>query len=460
MAFGDFTVNWSRQSLPNARFSSSWMMGGYQILARQKPRDAFDLSADFISPFESSLWFIIIGMLMGLSFMVTLVETASARKAAMRLLSGRNKIIESREQEITEMGLTEGLWFGFQTLFATQDNGMLETKLARALVWFWQLSVIAILSTYTATYTNIIASERGVWAIGGALGTGSEAYTTLGVSVQACPHCISTQKGGAAEKYLNGTLRMDFSKVHDEWILPPASTTSIIDKIMTMMEDSESMQSVWIDKTASMKYITEQVVMETAQPLHVCQWKTVGAEFGVGMQAIPYAPGLPHSIASAIDSVLIQLTENLSLKSLENQWIRPWPQCLLTTIDPWHPMQPRDFQILFLAVTIIAFVSVVYRLITDYSIAVQMNPENYGGLRRRFFNSKLGKLLFGIDIKSLDRSYSSHAILCEVRRSLMKWAVTDDDAWVRKYSSSKGVFYFVNMATGKHSWTGPAMCAV
>ncbi len=173
---------------------------------------------------------------------------------------------------------------------------------------------------------------------------------------------------------------MDFSKVHDEQNLPSASSI-IIDKIMTMMEDAESIQSVWIDKTASMKYITEQVVMQTAQPIHVCNWKTVGAEFGVGMQAILYAPSLQHSIADAIDRVLIQLTENLSLKSLDNQWIRPWPRCLLTTIDQWHPMQPRDFRILFLVVTIIAFVSVVYRFITDYSITVQMNPENYGGLQ-------------------------------------------------------------------------------
>ena len=456
MAFGDFTINWWRQSHPNARFSSPWMMGGYQILARQKPHDSFDWSVDFISPFEPSLWLIIFGMLIGLSVMVVLIESASALQAVM----GRNRSSCSSGQavqESTEMTLGEGLWFGFQTLFATQDNGMLDTKLARFLVWCWQLSVIAILSTYTATYTNIIASDREEWAIGRTLGTGADAYTTLGASVQACPYCITTQKGGAAEKYFNGTLRMDFSQVHDERTLPGAS--SVIDKIGTMMME-DTVQSVWIEKTSSMKYITEQVMLQTSSQ-HVCQWKTVGAEFGIGMQGIPFAPNLPHSIADAIDRVLSQLMQDLTLKSLENQWIRQWTECLMTKTDTTQqPVTPKEFHTLFMTVTLIACVSFIYRLITDYAIAVQMNPENHDGMLGWFFKSAPGKLLFGVDLKSLDRPYSSHAILCELRWALMQRRT--NEAWVRKYNSTKGVYFFVNAATGECSWTEPSstLCEV
>ena len=399
--------------------------------------------------------------------MITIIETASVRKAAMRLLStNRPENQEHSDEHSTEMNLKEGFWFGFQTLFSTQDNGMLDTKLTRVVVWLWQLSIFTILSGYTATYTNILASNRMEWSIGGVLGKGADTYTTLSAAVEACPFCISVQKGGAGENYLSGTLRMDFSKVQNEKEapFPLASSSDKIEQIRTMLEDTGSIRSVWIDKAVSMKYVTDQVMVRTIDKSNVCNWKTVGAEFGISAQAIPFAPTLPKSTADAIDTIITRLVDDLSLKSLENQWFPAWPECLLIKEESWRPMAAEDFTILFAVVSLLTTVSFVYRIITDYSVAIQMNPEKHRGLLAFFFKTKLGKLLFGFDLKSLDRPFSSHAILCEVKRHLVEandfhrthtTNCTTDEVWVRKYSRSRGVYFYVNNFTGEYSWNGP-----
>jgi hypothetical protein len=473
MALGDFTVNWWRQRFPHARFSTPWMLSGYQILARQWPEDPYTAALDFISPFELSLWGTIFGMLTGFSLMVIMIESASLRKAAMRLLRGsRSQENETSDEcrDHSAMDFAEGFWFGFQTLFSTQDNGALETKMARVMVWFWQFSVIVFISAYTATYTTILASDQREWVIGSVLGKSENAYTTLGAAVQACPLCISTQKGGAGQTYLNGTLRMDFSKVQDEKAapFPLASASSRIQKIKALMEEG-SMRSVWVEKSPAMKYIMGRVMSQATDKDKICYWKAVGAEFGVSAQAIPFAPSLPDSTADAIDGILSDLTEDLSLESLKNQWFQDWPDCLLIKDSPWRSMTPQDFIILFALVSLVAILGFVYRLIADYSLIVQMNPEGHSGALASFIKTKLGKLIFGVEIKELDKAYSSHAILCDVKSSLKQvmgslraessnGARKEDSAssgWVRKYSNKKGIHFYVNEITGQYSWNGP-----
>ena len=457
MAFGDFTANWPRQTFPSARFSKPWMISGYQILARQSLRNDVRFDLDFISPFSASLWFAIFGMMVGLSFMATILENASFRKASMRFLSG-SRTGDTPDQQDTEMNFKEGLWFIFQTLFSTQDTGVLESNLARVTVCCWQLSVVAILSMYTASYTNIIASSRIQWAIGEALGNGASAYTTLSAAVNACPLCVSTNKGGAAEKYLNRTLRMDFSKVQDEKEppFPFASSSDTVAKIRSMMEDAGSLRSVWIEKSSSMKYITDQVVDTTTDKKSVCEWKALGAEFGTSAQAIPFSSSLPQQIADAIDTVISRLTDDLGLKSLENQWFPEWPDCLLIKNDTRKPMAPEHFTMLFFTVAIVALSGFVHRIMADYSITVQMDPENHTGALATFFKTNLGRLIFGVNLKDLDRPFTSHAILSEMRRYLMESNGPQNSAeWVRKYSRSNGVFFYVNNATGEYSWQDP-----
>ena len=389
-------------------------------------------------------------MMVGLSFMITILENASFRKASMRLLSGRRPR-NTQYQQDADMDLKEGLWFGFQTLFSTQDTGVLDSNLARVMVCCWQLSVIAILSTYTATYTNIISSSQIHWAAGEALSNGAAAYTMLSAAVNACPLCVLTHKGGAAENYLNGTLRMDFSKVRDEKDPRFALSSDAIKNIKTTMEDASSMLSVWIEKSSSMKYITDRVVDTTTDKASVCKWKAVGTEFGTSAQAIPFSSSLPQPIADAIDMVILRLTDDLGLKSLENQWFPEWPDCLLIKKDPLKPMVPGHFTALFFTVAVVAFLGLIHRVIADFSITVQIDPEKHSGMLATFLKTKLGDFIFGVDIKDLDRPFTAHAILCDMRQSL----ANEQTGWVRKYSRSRGVFFYVNNVTGEHSWKGP-----
>ena len=174
-----------------------------------------------------------------------------------------------------------------QTLFSSQDNGALNTKTARSVIWGWQSAVLVFVAAYTATLTTILSADETnlVNPLGGVLTTDDTAHTTLGAAVQACPLCVCIQKGGAGQTYLNGTLRIDMSKVQDEKAAPfPLYVDSNRIKKIKAMIDEGSRRAVWVEKETTMKYILASIAAKSDAAL--CGWKLVGQPFGTSTQAM------------------------------------------------------------------------------------------------------------------------------------------------------------------------------
>jgi hypothetical protein len=442
------------------------MTGGFQILARQFPESLYRHAIDFCFPFTGTLWATIAGMLVVISVLITVIETAAIRKAVFRRLlrlPPEPAVTEDGADKSEEMSFMEGFWFGFQTLVSSQENGALGTKFSRATVLMWAFTVIVLNAAYTATFTTILASATPNWVIGNVLGDGADAYTTLSAAVKACPMCISTQTGGAGQTYLNGTVRMDFDLVQSDKAapFPLATDPSKVNRVKALMEEG-STRSVWIENVPAMKYITSSAHTMSAAKDKVCDWKVVGDQFGTYSFVFLYSRSLPAETSAAVDGILSALTDDLTIQSLTNQWFPDWPECLLIKTKPWRPLAPEDFIILFVIVGVFMFVGLVYRLCGDYVLAVEMHPDRHRGtgFLPSLARHELVKDLFGVHFERMEKPFTMHAMLSKLSSAVEEIKRRMDGGqsksrWVQHYNSKKGVFYYVNEATKECRWTRP-----
>ena len=199
-----------------------------------------------------------------------------------------------------------------------------------------------------------------------------------------------------------------------------------------------------------MKYIMASVLLQSAVPDEVCDWKAVGAGFCTTSQAILYAPTLPAATSDAIDRMLSEMSSDLSLDSLKSQWFQDWPDCLPLRTSSWRPLAPQDFMILFIGVGMLVFVGLAYRLLGDFVLDVEMHPERHSGCLAGIARWERVKEHFGVRFEHMEKPFATHAAM------LSKVMVVVDEVnarlrgadgehggrteWVKQYNPSKGVF--------------------
>jgi hypothetical protein len=74
IALGDITVNWNRRRIENSRFATPYMTTGLQILGRTKVPARSAVNFDFMSPFTTRLWVLILFSLIFFTFAIAFVE--------------------------------------------------------------------------------------------------------------------------------------------------------------------------------------------------------------------------------------------------------------------------------------------------------------------------------------------------------------------------------------------------
>ena len=79
IALGDFTVNWYRRRIANSRFSGPYMTTGLQIMGRMKEPTRSSMNFDFLAPFTTRLWVLILFSLIFFTFAIAFVEAPNFR---------------------------------------------------------------------------------------------------------------------------------------------------------------------------------------------------------------------------------------------------------------------------------------------------------------------------------------------------------------------------------------------
>ena len=79
LAIGDITINWPRRRITNARFSAPYMDVGLRILARMMNPNVDAFNFNFLQPFTTRLWLLILATLVFMTFAIVFVESSNFR---------------------------------------------------------------------------------------------------------------------------------------------------------------------------------------------------------------------------------------------------------------------------------------------------------------------------------------------------------------------------------------------
>jgi hypothetical protein len=79
LAIGDITINWPRRMIYNARFSAPYMDVGLRILGRTANLNLDTFNFNFLQPFTTRLWLLILATLLFITFAIVFVESSHFR---------------------------------------------------------------------------------------------------------------------------------------------------------------------------------------------------------------------------------------------------------------------------------------------------------------------------------------------------------------------------------------------
>jgi hypothetical protein len=79
LAIGDITINWPRRRIKNARFSAPYMDVGLRILGRTANLNRDTFNFNFLTPFTTRLWLLILATLLFITFAIIFVESSHFR---------------------------------------------------------------------------------------------------------------------------------------------------------------------------------------------------------------------------------------------------------------------------------------------------------------------------------------------------------------------------------------------
>ena len=418
MAVGDITLSWQRRRINQSKFSAPVMTAGLQILGRVGQKASFNFNLTFLNPFDKYLWLALFFTLFYIAFAIIFLEIPGFR--SMLMTCCKKEVIDKhswQEQLIgRDLPIVEALWFVFQSVYSTQDNSIIKTKLSRSMTWLWMLLVLILVASYTASLAADMTSSGIILALD-KLQTGSAASMSLAEAALASPTKLVSSKGGNTEAYLSGVLHVNSTLVRDQRTIGGSNNT--FENILTLLSDPTIL--AWVSDQTSINYIMG-VLMDSGDlsiggrrsgggvrkggggggsggggsaakggagggaSLDLCAWQLVGEPFAVQSFAFPYGPQMDPSVRNNIDTFLVQAQNDLSMSSLKDQWFRADPACLSSAAAPSNGFTLSDFAVNFLFVWVVSTGAMFYRILQDMYMDFNIRPERYSRRVRGFFD--------------------------------------------------------------------------